>query len=152
MSVRICPTRILVKRVIARLLRRIFPQQSGRTTRRHLQQFHVACKRPIVPCEPGERQFRIADSGLNPFNPGQDEDFHDLIAERYERTATIITSNLDFTEWGEAFPNKLLGASTLDRLRHAAYRLVLDGKSYRTPRAEPGADKSVLAKGPKTAK
>ena len=45
-----------------------------------------------------------------------------------------------------------LGASTLDRLRHAAYRLVLDGKSYRTLRAEPGADKSVLAKAPKTAK
>ncbi|MCH8285326.1 ATP-binding protein [candidate division KSB1 bacterium] len=76
----------------------------------------------------------IDDFGLKPFKPGQDEDFHDLIAERYERTATIITSNLDFAEWGDAFPNKLLGASTLDRLRHGAYRLVLDGKSYRQPR------------------
>jgi DNA replication protein DnaC len=26
-----------------------------------------------------------------------------LIAERYERAATILTSNLDFDEWGEAF-------------------------------------------------
>ena len=59
---------------------------------------------------------------------------NDLIAERYERTATIVTSSLDFNEWGNAFPNKLLGASTLDRLRHAAYRMVLDGKSYRSPR------------------
>lgn len=89
---------------------------------------------------------------LKPLKPGQDEDFHDLIAERYERAATIITSNLDFTEWGEAFPNKLLGASTLDRLRHAAYQLVLDGKSYRTPRGGSGAGKSVVAKAPKTAK
>jgi DNA replication protein DnaC len=32
-----------------------------------------------------------------------------LIAERYERAATIVTSNLDFSEWGEAFPNRLLG-------------------------------------------
>ena len=94
----------------------------------------------------------IDDFGLKPLKPGQDEDFHDLIAERYERAATIITSNLDFTEWGEAFPNKLLRASTLDRLRHAAYRLVLDGKSYRTPRSDPGADKSVVAKAPETAK
>ena len=63
-----------------------------------------------------------------------DEDFHDLVAERYERTATVITSNLDFGEWGDAFPNQLLGAATLDRLRHGAYRVVLDGKSYRSPR------------------
>jgi len=43
------------------------------------------------------------------------------------------------------------GASTLDRLRHAAYRLVLDGKSYRTPR-EDQPENTMLEKGPKTAK
>jgi DNA replication protein DnaC len=94
----------------------------------------------------------IDDFGLKPLKAGQDEDFHDLIAERYERTATVITSNLDFTEWGEAFPNKLLGASTLDRLRHAAYRLVLDGKSYRTPRAEYEPQNPTVEKGAKTTK
>lgn len=62
----------------------------------------------------------------------EDEDFHDLIAERYERAATILTSNLDYSEWGAAFPaNKMLGAATLDRLRHGAYRVVLDGESCR---------------------
>ena len=76
----------------------------------------------------------IDDFGLKPLRPAHDEDFHDLVAERYERTATVITSNLDFGEWGDAFPNQLLGAATLDRLRHRAYRVVLDGKSYRSPR------------------
>ena len=76
----------------------------------------------------------IDDFGLKPLRHPHDEDFHDLIAERYERAATVITSNLDFGEWGDAFPNQLLGAATLDRLRHAAYRVVLDGKSYRSPR------------------
>ncbi len=90
--------------------------------------------------------------GLKPLKPGQDEDVHDLIAERYERNATLITSNLDFSEWGDAFPNKLLSASTLDRLRHAAYTLVLDGKSYRTPRVVPKGQKSPLVKPPKSAK
>jgi DNA replication protein DnaC len=33
--------------------------------------------------------------------PPHDEDFHDLIAERYERVSTMLTSNLDFAEWGE---------------------------------------------------
>lgn len=84
----------------------------------------------------------IDDFGLKPLRQGQDEDFHDLIAERYERTATIVTSNLDFSEWGEAFPNKLLGAATLDRLRHRAYQVVLDGKSYRAPRASSGEQKN----------
>ena len=76
----------------------------------------------------------IDDFGLKPLRPPHDEDFHDLVAERYERTATVITSNLDFGEWGDAFPNQLLGAATLDRLRHGAYRVVLDGKSYRSPK------------------
>jgi DNA replication protein DnaC len=76
----------------------------------------------------------IDDFGLKPMRSPHDEDFHNLIDERYENSATIVTSNLDFGEWGDAFPNKLLGAATLDRLRHGAYRLVLDGESYRTPR------------------
>lgn len=90
----------------------------------------------------------IDDFGLKPIRPPHDEDFHELIAERYERTATIITSNLDFAEWADAFPeNKMLGAATLDRLRHGAYRVVLDGASFRTPRPE--ALKTALAKPPK---
>lgn len=94
----------------------------------------------------------IDDFGLKPLKPGQDEDFHDLIAERYETASTIVTSNLDFSEWGEAFPNKLLAASTLDRLRHGAYRLVLDGKSYRAPRPLDNEKKTEVAKAAKTAK
>lgn len=88
----------------------------------------------------------IDDFGLKPLRPPQDEDFHDLVAERYERAAIIVTSNLDFAEWGEAFPNRLLGAATLDRLRHGAYRVVLDGRSYRSPRPSPKASKSTVAK------
>ena len=79
----------------------------------------------------------IDDLGLKPLRSPQDEDLHDLIAERHERVATLVTSNLDFAEWGEAFPNRLLGAATIDRLRHGAYRLVLDGRSYRSPKPIP---------------
>ncbi len=76
----------------------------------------------------------LDDFGLKPLRPQQDEDLHDLIAERYERAATIVTSNLDFAEWGDALPNRLLGAATLDRLRDGAYRVVLDGESHRRPK------------------
>lgn len=80
----------------------------------------------------------IDDFGLKPLRSPADEDLHDLIAERYERCATIVTSNLDFPEWDQAFPvNRLLASATLDRLRHNAYCLVLDGQSYRSARALP---------------
>jgi DNA replication protein DnaC len=94
----------------------------------------------------------IDDFGLKPLRPPADEDLHDLIAERYETTATIVTSNLDFTEWDQAFPsNRLLASATLDRLRHNAYCLVLDGQSYRMPKTPPAAHKSKVANGSKSA-
>jgi DNA replication protein DnaC len=76
----------------------------------------------------------IDDFGLRPMRSPQDEDFHDLISERYERASTIVTSNLDFDEWGNAFPNKLLASATLDRLRHNAHKLILEGVSFRGKR------------------
>lgn len=88
----------------------------------------------------------IDDFGLKPLRPPQDEDFHDLMAERYENAATILTSNLDLSEWGEAFPNRLLGAATLDRLRHGAYRVILEGESYRSPRPLPDPPAGGAAK------
>jgi DNA replication protein DnaC len=85
----------------------------------------------------------IDDFGLKPLRPPADEDLHDLIAERYEQTATIVTSNLDFPEWDQAFPaNRLLASATLDRLRHNAYCMVLDGQSYRAPKMAPTSPKS----------
>ena len=82
--------------------------------------------------------------------PPADEDLHDLIAERYEQTATVVTSNLDFAEWDQAFPaNRLLASATLDRLRHNAYCLVLDGACYRAPKQTPQLGKAKVAGGSK---
>lgn len=81
----------------------------------------------------------IDDFGLRPLRSPQDEDFHDLISQRYEQASTLITSNLDFSEWGDAFSNRLLAAATLDRLRHNAYKVVLEGASFRG-----GRDKQAI--------
>ena len=77
--------------------------------------------------------------------------FHDLIPEYYERVSTMLTSNLDFAEWGDVFPtNRMLGVATLDRLRHGAYRLILEGDSFRAPRPLPESPKNTIAKGAAT--
>ncbi|HRP96140.1 MAG TPA: ATP-binding protein [Rhodocyclaceae bacterium] len=58
--------------------------------------------------------------------------------------------NLDFTEWNQAFPgNRLHASATVDRLRHNAYCLTLDGASYRAPRQSPNKAKTALAGTPK---
>jgi DNA replication protein DnaC len=74
----------------------------------------------------------IDDLGLKPLQSPEVEYLHEIIAERYENKPTLVTSNLDINEWQDAFPNKLLGAATIDRLQHHAYQLLLEGKSYRT--------------------
>lgn len=97
--------------------------QTARATGEYDKKFQLLVKIPLL---------IIDDFGLKPLRSPQDEDLHDLISERYEQVATIVTSNLAFDEWGDAFPNKLLGAATIDRLRHAAYKIVLEGNSYRS--------------------
>ena len=93
----------------------------------------------------------IDDFGLKPLRAPHDEDLHELIAERYERNSTIVTSNLHFDEWHDAFPaNRILAEATIDRLRHGAYRIVLDGDSYRAPRDAKTTPKAPLAKAPKS--
>jgi DNA replication protein DnaC len=94
----------------------------------------------------------IDDFGLKPLRPPADEDLHDLIAERYEQSSTIVTSNLDFEEWDQAFPNnRLLASATVDRLRHNAYCLELEGPSGRHPKVAPPSRKSMLASAAKPA-
>lgn len=115
--------------------------RSAQATGNYARRFQYLAKVPLL---------IIDDFGLKPLRSPEDEDFHDLIAERYERTATILTSNLDFTEWGEAFAaNKMIGAATLDRLRHGAYRVILDGESYRSLKPMPEKSKPPAAKGGK---
>jgi DNA replication protein DnaC len=54
-----------------------------------------------------------------------------LLTERYERASTIVTSNLDFSEWVSACHNQLLAAATLDRLRHNAHKIALKDARFR---------------------
>ena len=61
-------------------------------------------------------------------------------------------SNLELSEWGGAFSNRPLGAATLDRLRHGAYRLTLEDESYRAPRPIPGRRKPTVATAGETEK
>lgn len=88
----------------------------------------------------------IDDFGLKPLRSPEDENLHELIAERYEQTSTLITSNLALKEWQQAFDNQLLGVATIDRLQQQAYVVLLEGKSYRSPQTQSKKGGKLLTK------
>lgn len=76
----------------------------------------------------------LDDFGLQPLRSPQDEDFYEVVNERYEKRSILLTSNLDPEhEWDKVFPNPLLGAASVDRLRHRAHLVTIDGDSIRKP-------------------
>jgi len=50
---------------------------------------------------------------------------------RASKKATIITTNLAFSRWGEIVKDKVLVAALVDRLTHKAYLINMSGQSYR---------------------
>jgi len=73
----------------------------------------------------------LDDFGLQPISPQAAQDLYEIISERYEHGAMIITSNRAFEEWAEVFNNDLLASAALDRLTHHAHTLIIRGDSYR---------------------
>lgn len=55
-----------------------------------------------------------------------------LIAKRYEKRTTVITTNKNFSEWGEVFGDNVLANAILDRLLHHSKIFSIKGRSYRT--------------------
>ncbi len=54
-----------------------------------------------------------------------------LIAKRYEKKSTIITTNMTFNKWGEVFNDNTLANAILDRLLHHSSIINITGNSYR---------------------
>ena len=55
-----------------------------------------------------------------------------VISERYERGALVITTNLAYKHWAEIFNHdSTLTSALLDRLLHHAETVIIEGKSYR---------------------
>ena len=51
--------------------------------------------------------------------------------ERHQKTATIVTSNRDPSEWMAMMSDPLLAQSGVDRLTATSYELLIEGESYR---------------------
>lgn len=74
----------------------------------------------------------IDELGFVPFDRVGGELLFNLLADRYERRSTIITTNLSFGEWVQVFGSEKLTTALLDRLSHHAHIMTTKGVSYRT--------------------
>jgi DNA replication protein DnaC len=74
----------------------------------------------------------IDEIGYLPLAREQANLFFQVVAKRYERASMILTSNLTFGSWDQAFAGEaVLTAAMLDRVLHHASVVTIQGESYR---------------------
>lgn len=77
----------------------------------------------------------IDEIGYLPIGELEAKMFFQLIDKRYEKKSTIITSNINLSEWSEIFVDNMLASAILDRLVHHSSIVNILGSSYRTASA-----------------
>ena len=73
----------------------------------------------------------LDDWGLAPFSEENRRDLLEIVEDRHDRRATIITSQLPVEHWHDALGDPTLADAILDRLVHNAYKIALHGESMR---------------------
>jgi DNA replication protein DnaC len=73
----------------------------------------------------------IDDFALQALDATETGDIYELCVERHRAASTVLTSNRDPVEWLAVMSDPLLAQSAVDRLRSAAWELVIEGESYR---------------------
>jgi len=79
----------------------------------------------------------IDELGYLSLKPEQVNAFFRLMDARYNRVSTIITTNLELSDWYELFQKKSLVDALLDRLQHHCITIRIDGPSLRSPQPAP---------------
>lgn len=73
----------------------------------------------------------LDELGYIPFSKEGSELLFQVLAERHEKGAVIITTNLGFADWTQVFGDPVMTAALLDRLTHRAHIINCTWDSYR---------------------
>jgi len=73
----------------------------------------------------------VDEVGYTPITREECNLFFRFIANRYEKTSTVITSNKAFGDWTELFHDPIIVTAVLDRLLHHSTVINIKGNSYR---------------------
>lgn len=86
---------------------------------------------PITKCE----VLILDDLLISPLTREEQQELLEIVEERYDRKATIVTSQLPVKAWHDAMQDPTLADAILDRLVHNSYKLELKGESMRRKRS-----------------
>lgn len=86
----------------------------------------------------------VDEVGYTPITREECNLFFRFVANRYEKTSTIITSNKAFTDWTELFHDPIIVTAILDRLLHHSAVINIKGNSYRLKEKMEKKDKGDL--------
>lgn len=86
---------------------------------------------PLTKCE----VLILDDMLISPLTREEQRELLEIVEERYDRKATVITSQLPVKAWHDAMQDPTLADAILDRLVHNAYKLELKGESMRRKRS-----------------
>jgi DNA replication protein DnaC len=78
----------------------------------------------------------LDDWGLAALSDENRRDLLELLEDRHDRRATLVTSQLPVEHWHEALGDPTLADAILDRLVHNAYKIPLTGESLRKRQAK----------------
>lgn len=78
----------------------------------------------LVKCE----VLILDDLLITPLTRDDQKELLEIIEERYDRAATIITSQLPVKAWHDAMQDKTVADAILDRLVHNAHKIDLQGR------------------------
>jgi DNA replication protein DnaC len=94
----------------------------------------------------------VDELGYVPFTAVGSELLFEVFSQRYERGATLVTSNLPLDEWTSIFGSERLTGALLDRLTHHVHILEMNGESYRLATSKKAQRRSAQEKSqnPKT--
>lgn len=73
----------------------------------------------------------LDDFGLAPLHDEHRHDLLEVLEDRHDQRATIVTSQLPVEHWHEAIGDSTLADAILDRLGHNAYKIALKGDAMR---------------------
>jgi DNA replication protein DnaC len=92
------------------------------------------------------RLLVIDEVGFLSFSTRAGDLLFQLISERYEKSSIVVTTNVNFKEWGKIFPQAACVSAMLERLLHRAEIINIEGESYRMKEAGERNDTSKASK------
>ena len=73
----------------------------------------------------------LDEFGYVPIDLDQARLLFQVIADAYETTSMIVTTNLEFARWGEILADTQMAAALIERIVHHGHHITFEGTSYR---------------------